>query len=71
MGVGRVFLVQVIFCSSCENLERFLAVFLQVKTTSFLCNFLDALPETNVAPKNGWLEYDRFLLGWPIFRGDC
>ena len=19
--------------------------------------------------KNGWLEYDRFLLGWPIFRG--
>ena len=19
-------------------------------------------------PKNGWLEYDRFLLGWPIFR---
>ena len=29
------------------------------------------LPETNskFAPKNGWLEYDRFLLGWPIFRG--
>ena len=22
-----------------------------------------------MAPKNGWLEYDRFLLGWPIFRG--
>ena len=26
------------------------------------------LPETNIAPENGWLEYDRFLLGWPIFR---
>ena len=22
-----------------------------------------------MAPENGWLEYDRFLLGWPIFRG--
>ena len=30
------------------------------------------LPETNseFAPKNGWLEYDPFLLGWPIFRGE-
>ena len=27
------------------------------------------LPKTNMfAPENGWLEYDRFLLGWPIFR---
>ena len=27
------------------------------------------LPETNIfAPENGWLEYDCFLLGWPIFR---
>ena len=25
------------------------------------------LPETNIAPGSGWLEYDRFLLGWPIF----
>ncbi len=23
----------------------------------------------NIAPENGWLEYDPFLLGWPIFRG--
>ena len=22
-----------------------------------------ALPETNMAPKSGWLEYDPFLLG--------
>ena len=29
----------------------------------------NTLPETNIAPGNGWLEYDRFLLGWPIFRG--
>ena len=29
------------------------------------------LPETNIfAPENGWLEDDRFLLGWPIFRGE-
>ena len=29
------------------------------------------LPETNIfAPKNGWLEYDPFLLGRPIFRGE-
>ena len=27
------------------------------------------LPETNMAPENGWLEYNRFLLGWPIFMG--
>ena len=36
-----------------------------------LCNDgkTSTLPETNMAPENGWLEYDRFLLGWPIFRG--
>ena len=30
-------------------------------------------PETNseFAPENGWLEYDRFLFGRPIFRGFC
>ena len=27
-------------------------------------------PETNIATENGWLEYDRFLLEWPIFRGE-
>ena len=27
------------------------------------------LPETNIfAPENGWLEYDCFLLEWPILR---
>ena len=28
------------------------------------------LPESNseFTPENGWLEYERFLLGWPIFR---
>ena len=25
---------------------------------------------TAFAPENGWLKYDCFLLGWPIFRGD-
>ena len=29
------------------------------------------LPETHIfAPKNGWLEYDPFLLGRLIFRGE-
>ena len=33
--------------------------------------FETTLPETNELPLgNGWLEYDRFLLGWPIFRGE-
>ena len=27
------------------------------------------LPETNMAPENGWLEYDRFLLGPGLFSG--
>ena len=27
------------------------------------------LPETNIAPKNGWLEYDPFLLGFGLFSG--
>ena len=33
-------------------------------------NFLTTtLPETSIAPENGWLEYVLgFLLGWPIFR---
>ena len=35
-----------------------------------LTALLYTLPETNMlAPENGWLENDRFLLGWPIFRG--
>ncbi len=29
-----------------------------------------ALPETNIAPENGWLEDDPFLLGWLMFRGE-
>ncbi len=30
---------------------------------------IDILPETNIAPENGWLEYKPFLLERPIFRG--
>ena len=29
-----------------------------------------SLKLTAKAPENGWLEYDRFLLGWPNFRGE-
>ena len=35
----------------------------------FFKNKSYTLPETNIAPKNGWLEDDPFPLGWPIFRG--
>ena len=28
------------------------------------------LSETNISPKDGWLEDDPFILGWPIFRGE-
>ena len=28
------------------------------------------LPEANIAPENEWLEYDRFLLEWHIFRAE-
>ena len=31
---------------------------------------LPSLKLTAKAPENGWLEYDRFLLEWPIFRGE-
>ena len=29
-----------------------------------------SLKLTAIAPENGWLEYDRFLFGWPLFRGE-
>ena len=29
----------------------------------------DTSPKINIAPENGWFEYDPFLLGRPIFRG--
>ena len=28
------------------------------------------LPETNIAPENGWLEYDPFLLCFGLFSGE-
>ena len=28
-------------------------------------------PTAKIAPENGWLEDDRFLLAWPIFRASC
>ena len=38
-----------------------------MQKSSFLLN-TDTFLETNIAPENGRLESDRFLLGWPIFR---
>ena len=39
--------------------------------TENICRFFCyTLPETNIfAPENGWLEYDRFLLGPGLFSG--
>ena len=31
--------------------------------------FKVTLPETDIEPENGWLEYDRFLLGPGLFSG--
>ena len=28
----------------------------------------NTLKLTDIAPENGWLEYDRFLLEWTVFR---
>ena len=37
---------------------------------SFDCyDFYFTLPETNISPKNGCLEYDPFLLGFGLFSG--
>ena len=30
----------------------------------------DTSPKINIAPENGWFEYDPLLLGRPIFRGE-
>ncbi len=35
----------------------------------FLTIKWDTLTETNIAPENGFLEYDRFLLGFGLFSG--
>ena len=32
--------------------------------------WIPSLKLTAKAPENGWLEYDPFLLGWPILRGE-
>ena len=38
--------------------------------TSAKCEWFFSLPETDIfAPENGWVEDDRFLLGWLICRG--
>ena len=37
---------------------------------SHVSQYLAEIPsETNIVPENGWLEYHRFLLGWPILMG--
>ena len=64
------------------NKKDFILVHLHVHCTFLFCTFKKmpkktwqpstlwgTLPETNIfAPENGWLEYNRFLLRWPIFR---
>ena len=45
-------------------------VFLPTKNKPFNPSHLPSLKLTAKAPENGWLEYDPFLLGRPIFRGE-
>ena len=40
-----------------------------VISTTKAIHHLATLPETNIAPKNGWLEYKPFLLGFGLFSG--
>ena len=37
--------------------------------TTWMVYIIFTLPETKMAPENGWLEYDRFLLGFGLFSG--
>ena len=61
-SVGQVFCSSVSFMRGHPN----------VSATWCMVSWLakSTLPETIIfAPENGWLEYHRFLFGWPIFRG--
>ena len=41
------------------------------KKSFHIIHVIRTLPETNIfAPENGWFQYDPFLLGTPIFRGE-
>ena len=52
----------------CMGHVNFIYQPLLFETSWSLLSPLLTFPETNIAPENGWLEYDRFLLGRPIFR---
>ena len=43
----------------------------KMNALSLVQNRLLSLKQTANASENGWLEYDPFLLGRPIFRGYC
>ena len=40
-----------------------ICIYLHFPTNVSICDpmWINTLPETNIAPENGWLEYDRFL----------
>ena len=39
--------------------------------TNLVSQKKNTFPKTNIAPENGWLEYDRFLLGKVTFQVLC
>ena len=52
-----------------DPLVRFFTKALFAGIEGVASNSHDTLPETNIAPENGWLEYDPFLLGFGPFSG--
>ena len=50
-----------------QDYEPFLGSGIPTKT--FICHYYWEGGQPNIAPKNGWLEYDPFLLGFCLFSG--
>jgi len=52
-----------------EILHQLIGLFHYLQGVLYISGGAGYLPSA-VAPGNGWLEYDWFLLGCPIFRGE-
>ena len=54
---------------TCSTRLKIMYIYMYSPFPSFHMTTNITLTETNIAPENGWLEDDRFLLGWPMLRG--
>ena len=52
-----------------ENLNEKVFQFFIIPLPAIYGKKNDTLPETNITPENGWLEYDPFLIGEAYFQG--